>query len=52
MKKQTNYRSVAHQKHTLRKQVVLSRILKRMVPVDYSYQSKTKYQEPFLLLVQ
>ena len=36
----------------LRKQVVLSRIFKRMVPVDYSYQSKKKYQEPFLLLVQ
>ena len=29
------------------KQVVLSRIFKRMVPVDYSYQSKKKYQEPF-----
>ena len=26
--------------HMLRKQVVLSRIFKRMVPVDYSYQSK------------
>ena len=36
----------------LRKQAVLSRIFKRMVPVDYSYQSKKKYQEPFLLLVQ
>ena len=36
----------------LRKQVVLNRIFKRMVPVDYSYQSKKKYQEPFLLLVQ
>ena len=35
----------------LRKKVVLSRIFKRMVPVDYSYQSKTKYQEPFLLRV-
>ena len=31
--------------------VVLSRIFKRMVPVDYSYQSKKNYQEPFLLLV-
>ena len=31
----------------LRKQVVLSRIFKRVVPVDYSYQSKKKYQEPF-----
>ena len=29
-----------------------SRIFKRMVPVDYSYQSKPKYQELFLLLVQ
>ena len=38
--------------HTLRKQVVLSRIFKRVVPVDYSYQSKKKHQEPFLLLVQ
>ena len=28
----------------LRKQVVLSRIFKRMVPVDYSYQSKKKYR--------
>ena len=27
-----------------------SRIFKRMVPVDYSYQSKQKYQEPFLFL--
>ena len=36
----------------LRKQVVLSRIFKRLVAVDYSYQSKKKYQEPFLLLVQ
>ena len=35
-----------------RKQVVLSRIFKRMVPVDYFYQSKKKYQKPFLLLVQ
>ena len=34
----------------LRKEVVLSRIFKRLVPVDY-YQSKKKYQEPFLLLV-
>ena len=34
------------------KQVVLSRIFKRMVPIDYSYQSKKKYQEPFILLVQ
>ena len=42
-----------HPKNThLRKQVVLSRIFTRMVPVDYSYQSKKKYQEPFLLLVQ
>ena len=32
----------------LRKQVVLSRIFKRIVPVDYSYQSKKKYQEPKL----
>ena len=31
----------------LRKQVVLSRIFKRMVSVDYTYQSKKKYQEPF-----
>ena len=30
----------------LRKQVVLSRIFKRMVPVDYSYQSKKKHQDP------
>ena len=36
----------------LRKQVVLSRIFKRMVPVDCSYQSIKKYQEPFLLFVQ
>ena len=36
----------------LRKQEVLSRIFKLMVPVDYSFQSKKKYQEPFLLLVQ
>ena len=36
----------------LSKQVVLSRIFKRMVPVDYAYQSEKKYQEPFLLLVQ
>ena len=39
------------EKH-LRKQVVLSRIFKRMVPVDYSYESNKKYQEPFHLLVQ
>ena len=31
---------------------LLSRIFKRMVPVDYSYQSKKKHQEPFLLLIQ
>ena len=36
----------------LRKQVVLSRIFKRIVPVDYSSQSKKEYQEHFLLLVQ
>ena len=42
-----------HARNThLRKQVVLSRIFKRMVPVDYFYQSKKKYQKPFLLLVQ
>ena len=31
-----------------------NRIFERMVPVDYTYQSKQqqKYQEPFLLLVQ
>ena len=40
-----------HTRNThVRKQVVLSRIFKRMVPVDYSYQSKKKYQEPLLLL--
>ena len=31
----------------LRKQVVVSRVFKRIIPVDYSYQSKKKYQEPF-----
>ena len=36
----------------LRKQVVLSRIFKRIVPEDFSYQSKTNYQERFHLLVQ
>ena len=36
----------------LRKQVVISRIFKRMVPVDCSYQSEKKHQEPVLLLVQ
>ena len=36
----------------LRKQVVLSRIFKRIVPVDYSSQSNKEYQEHFLLLVQ
>ena len=36
----------------LRKQVVFSRISKRTVLVDYSCQSKKKYQEPFHLLVQ
>ena len=37
-----------HTRNThLCKQVVLSRIFKHMVPVDYSYQSKKKYQEPF-----
>ena len=36
----------------LRKHVVLSRIFKRMVPVDCSYQPRKKCQEPFLLLVQ
>ena len=42
-----------HARNTLsRKQVVLSRIFKRMVPVDYSYQSKERYQEHFLSLVQ
>ena len=42
-----------HARNThLRKSVVLSRIFKRMVPVDYSCQSKKKYPEPFLLLVQ
>ena len=42
-----------HARNThLRKLVVLSRLFKRMVPVDYSYESKKKYQEPFLLLVQ
>ena len=40
-----------HARNTLvRKQVVLSRIFKRVVPVDYSYQSKQKDQEPFLLV--
>ena len=29
-----------------------SRIFKCIVLVDYCYQSKNKYQEPFLLLVQ
>ena len=33
--------------HTLRKQVVLSRIFKRMVPVDYSYQSKKQVSGTF-----
>ena len=42
-----------HARNThLCKQVVLSRIFKRMVPADYTYQSKKNYQEPFLLLVQ
>ena len=50
MKKQTNYRSVAHQKHTLRKQVVLSRIFKHMVPVDYSYQQKRSIRNLFFYL--
>ena len=52
-KKRKTYRPVARQKHTLTQTgSILSRIFKRMVPVDYSYQSKKKYQEPFLLLVQ
>ena len=51
MKKRPTGRWHARNTH-VRKQVVLSRIFKRMVPVDYSYQSKKKYQEPFLLLVQ
>ena len=46
--------------HTLREQVVLSRIFKRMVPVDCSYQlkrkkkkeRKKKRKEPFVLFVQ
>ena len=42
-----------HARNThLRKQVILIGMFKRMVPVDYSYQSKKKYQEPFLLHVQ
>ena len=45
-KKKTTGRWYARNTH-LRKQVVLSRIFKRMVPVDYSYQSKKKYQKPF-----
>ena len=44
--KKTTGRWYARNTH-LRKQVVLSRIFKRVVPVDYSYQSKKKYQEPF-----
>ena len=37
-----------HARNThLRKQVALSRIFKRMVPVDYSYQSKKKYPGTF-----
>ena len=41
-----------HARNTHVMQTDSSRIFKRMVPVDYSYQSKKKYQEPFLLLVQ
>ena len=53
MKRKEKPTSRLHARNTLsRKQVVLSRIFKRMVPVDYSYQSKKKYQEPFHLLVQ
>ena len=55
MKKKKNEKNNGrwHARNThLRKQAVLSRIFKRIVPVDYSYQSKKKYQEPFLLLVQ
>ena len=47
-KERKTYQLVACQKHT---QTDSSRIFKRMVPVDY-YQSKKKYQEPFLSLVQ
>ena len=43
------YRPVARQKHT--PYVDSRRIFKRKVPVDYSYQSRKKHQEPFLLLV-
>ena len=53
MKRKEKHTSRWHARNThLRKQVVLRRIFKRMVPVDYWYQSKKKYQEPFLLLVQ
>ena len=49
--KKTTGRWQARNTH-LRKQVILIGMFKRMVPVDYSYQSKKKYQEPFLLHVQ
>ena len=41
-----------HARNTHVTQTGSSRIFKRLVPVDYSCQSKKKYQEPFLLLVQ
>ena len=41
-----------HVRNTHVTQIGSSRVIKRMVPVDYSYQSKKRYQEPFLLLVQ
>ena len=41
-----------HAKNTHVTQTDSSRIFKRMVPVDFSYQSKKKYQELFLSLIQ
>ena len=41
-----------HARNTHVTQTGSSRIFKRLVPVDYSCQSKKKYQEPFILLVQ
>ena len=41
-----------HDRNTHVTQTGSSRVFKRTVPVDCSYQSKKKYQEPFLLLVQ
>ena len=51
MKRKENPTGGWHAKNTqLRQQVVLSRIFKRMVQADYSYQSEKKCQESFLYL--